>query len=56
LSDDGTKLKLDTAVSKKLFLALMNDDLLTSELTKLYYAGLAKDKMDVEEEGVAVVE
>ena len=34
----------------------MNDDLLTSELTKLYYAGLAKDKMDVEEEGVAVVE
>lgn len=50
LSDDGTRLKLDTAVSKKLFLALMNDDLLTSELTRLYYAGLAKDKMEVEEE------
>jgi hypothetical protein len=49
LSDDGTKLKLDTAVSKKLFLSLMNDDLLTSELTKLYYAGLAKDKMEVDE-------
>lgn len=49
LSEDGTRLKLDTAVSKKLFLALMNDDLLTSELTKLYYAGLAKDKMEVDE-------
>jgi hypothetical protein len=49
LSDDGTKLKLDTAVSKKLFLSLMNDDLLTSELTRLYYAGLAKDKMEVDE-------
>ena len=41
LSEDGTRLKLDTKISKKLFLALMNDDFLTSELTKLYYAGLA---------------
>jgi hypothetical protein len=48
LSEDGTRLKLDTKVSKQLFLALMNDDFLTSELTKLYYAGLSKDKMEVE--------
>lgn len=52
LSEDGLRLKLDTKVSQKLFLALMNDDLLTSELTKLYYAGIAKDPMliDIEEE------
>ena len=50
LSDDGSQLKLDTLVSKKLFLALMNDDLLTSELTQLYYAGVAKDKMDIDDE------
>jgi hypothetical protein len=48
LSTDGTKLKLDTKVSKALFLALMNDDFLTSELTLLYYAGLSKDKMEVD--------
>lgn len=49
LSDDGKKLKLHTHVSRKLFLALMNDDLLTSELTKLYYEGLAKDKIEVDD-------
>ncbi|MHB9140327.1 MAG: anti-phage protein KwaB [Paludibacter sp.] len=49
LSEDGTKLKLDTKVSQKLFLALMNDDLLTSELTKLYYEGIAKDPMIIED-------
>lgn len=48
LSEDGTQLRLDTQVSKKLFLSLLNDDLLTSELTKLYYAGLAKDLMEIE--------
>ncbi|MGZ4155746.1 MAG: anti-phage protein KwaB, partial [Bacteroidia bacterium] len=50
LSDDGSRLKLDTKVSKKLFLALMNDDFLTSELTKLYYAGIAKDQMLAEDD------
>jgi len=53
LSPDGTRLKLDTQVSKTLFLALMNDDFLTSELTKLYYAGLSKDKMEADEEDPA---
>ena len=49
LSQDGTRLKLDTKVSQKLFLSLINDDLLTSELTKLYYEGIAKDQLVVEE-------
>jgi Domain of unknown function (DUF4868) len=48
LSADGTRLKLDTNVSKQLFLDLLNDDLLTSELTKRYYMGRAKDAMEIE--------
>lgn len=46
LSDDGTKLKLDTKVSQDLFLKLLNDDFLQSELTKRYYASLAKDNLE----------
>ena len=46
LSDDGSKLKLDTKVSQDLFLKLLNDDFLQSELTKRYYASLAKDDVD----------
>lgn len=43
------KIDLHTQVSRSLFLKLINDDLLTSELTKIYYSGLAKDKMKVDE-------
>lgn len=46
LSEDGAKLKLDTKVSQDLFLKLLNDDFLQSELTKRYYASLAKDNLD----------
>lgn len=46
LNDDGSKLKLDTKVSQDLFLKLLNDDFLQSELTKRYYASLAKDNLD----------
>lgn len=46
LNDDGTKLKLDTKVSQDLFLKLLNDDFLQSELTKRYYASLAKDNLE----------
>jgi hypothetical protein len=42
-SDDGTMISLDTRVSKDLFIKLLNDDFLTSELTQLYYDSLAKD-------------
>ena len=41
--EDGTKLLLDTKKSQDLFLKLLNDDFLQSELTKRYYASLAKD-------------
>lgn len=42
---DGTQFTLDTKVSKDLFVKLLNDDFLTSELTKLYYDSLAKDNI-----------
>ena len=45
-----TKFHLDTKVSKDLLIKILNDDLLTSELTKLYYDSLAKDDIIVEEE------
>jgi hypothetical protein len=49
-SPEGTKFNLDTRVSKDLLIKILNDDLLTSELTKLYYDSLAKDGIEVEEE------
>lgn len=50
LSDDGSRLKLDTKVSQNLFLKLLNDDFLQSELTNRYYASLAKDNLAAPEE------
>jgi Domain of unknown function (DUF4868) len=47
LSEDGTKIKLDTKVSQNLFLKLLNDDFLQSELTKRYYSSLVKDNLEV---------
>lgn len=49
-SDDNTQFRLDTKVSKDLFIKLLNDDFLTSELTELHYQSLAKDGIDEEEE------
>jgi hypothetical protein len=46
LSDDGLKLKLDTKTAQNLFIKLLNDDFLQSELTKRYYASLAKDSLE----------
>ncbi len=45
---DNKKFNLTTKKSKDLFIKLLNDDLLTSELTKLHYASLAKDGVDTE--------
>ena len=42
---------LDTHVSKDLFIKLLMDDFLTSQLTNYHYASLAKDKVDQEIEG-----
>jgi hypothetical protein len=48
-NEDETLIKLDTKVSKNLFVKLLNDDFLTSELTQLYYDSLAKDDIKNEE-------
>jgi hypothetical protein len=42
----GDKIQLDTKVSKNLFIQLLMDDFLTSELTKFHYTSLAKDEAD----------
>lgn len=48
-NEDETLINLDTKVSKNLFVKLLNDDFLTSELTQLYYDSLAKDDILIEE-------
>ncbi|MEJ5049461.1 anti-phage protein KwaB [Chryseobacterium culicis] len=50
LNEDETQFNLDTKVSKDLFIKILNDDLLTSELTKLYYDTLAKDGIEIEDD------
>lgn len=40
------KIVLDTKVSKDLFIKLLMDDFLTSELTNFHYASVAKDGLD----------
>jgi len=44
------KIVLDTMVSKDLFIKLLMDDFLTSELTNFHYASVAKDSVDEAEE------
>ena len=41
----STRIRLTTAVAKKLFLKLLNDDYLFSHLTNLQYESQAKDKL-----------
>jgi hypothetical protein len=43
------KILLDTKVSKDLFIKLLMDDFLTSELTKYHYESLAKDSVETPE-------
>lgn len=56
INDQGDKLALDTKVSQELFVKLLNDDFLKSELTELYYDSQAKDSMLLEEGGNAAQE
>lgn len=42
---EGKKILLDTKVSKDLFIKLLMDDFLTSELTRFHYESLAKDSV-----------
>lgn len=48
-SDDGSQFDLKTKKSQNLFLKLLNDDFLQSELTKLYYDSVAKDSLGDEQ-------
>lgn len=48
-NDDNTQITLDTRISKNLFVKLLNDDYLTSELTSLFYDSLAKDGIVIED-------
>ena len=43
---EENRINLDTGVSKKHFLKLLNDDYLFSQLTALYYDSLAKDRIN----------
>lgn len=43
----GDKIVLDTKVSKDLFIKLLMDDFLTSELTNFHYESVAKDSAEV---------
>ncbi len=47
-NDAEDKIVLDTKVSKDLFIKLMMDDFLTSELTSYHYESVAKDKAEIE--------
>lgn len=49
----GTRLDLRTKVSQNLFMKLLNDDLLQSELTKMFYDSVSKDKVEEISEAVA---
>lgn len=48
-SEDGSQLNLKTKKSQNLFLKLLNDDYLQSELTKRFYDSVAKDSVEGEE-------
>lgn len=49
-NDTEDKIVLDTKVSKDLFIKLLMDDFLTSELTHFHYASVAKDSVDEADE------
>lgn len=45
-NEEENKIILDTKVSKDLFIKVLMDDFLTSELTKFHYASVAKDALE----------
>lgn len=51
-SKDKLQINLKTKKSQDLFLKLLNDDFLQSELTKRYYDSIAKDSVDITENHV----
>ncbi len=49
-NEDNSRVRLTTGVSKKLFLKLLNDDYLFSQLTELQYDSLAKDRLNTNQQ------
>ncbi|EPJ4972576.1 anti-phage protein KwaB, partial [Proteus mirabilis] len=47
-NEDDTMITLDTKVSKDLFIKVLMDDFLTSQLTQFYYDSIAKDALIAE--------
>lgn len=54
-SEDGTQIILHTKISKELFVKMLDDAYLTSELTAQYYESIAKDVVEGEELNDGVV-
>ncbi len=48
-NSDESKIQLDTKISKNLFVKILMDDFLTSELTNYHYNSLAKDSVNENE-------
>jgi len=48
-NEDETKIRLDTKVSQELFVQLLGDSFLRSDLTNMYYASKAKDRIEQEQ-------
>lgn len=50
-SEDGEQIILETKISKQLFIKMLDDAYLTSQLTEQFYESKAKDAVAIEEEG-----
>ena len=55
-SEDGSKIILHSNLSKELFVKMLDDAFLTSQLTAQYYESIAKDVVEGEEENEIVEE
>lgn len=53
-NEDETMISLDTKVSKDLFIKVLMDDFLTSQLTRFYYDSIAKDAVASETDAAVV--
>lgn len=49
-NEDGTQIILETKVSKELFIKMLDDAYLTSQLTEQFYESKAKDEVTIEED------
>lgn len=55
-SEDGTQIILYTKIAKELFIKMLDDAYLTSELTAQHYESSAKDVVEEEEQAVVAIE